>query len=208
MSNNNQRKNHVYISLQDKLNIIKSLENKSEKVTTLANEYHISPSTVSGFKKQRESLKDIENLNSKILKKRKAIKPVHNAELEKALIMWFNEKRLLGEPVSGPLIREKALILNEQLNGSDKFTASNGWLGKFKDRHGIRQLSMQGEKLSADVDAAIEFSFRFQDVIENNYDLSLIFNADESGIYWRRLPQVTLAGANEEHDCPGTYDSI
>ena len=37
------------------------------------------------------------------------------------------------------------------------FKASSGWLHRFKSRHGIRQLSMQGESLSANPEAAEEF---------------------------------------------------
>ncbi|XP_051158119.1 jerky protein homolog-like [Leptopilina boulardi] len=203
---NKQQKTHVHLPLQEKINIIKSLNNGStkNKLREIAEQYHISPSVVSRLKKNSESLKDVENLSPKVLQKRKVKKPVHNADLEKVLIRWFNEKRAAGEPVSGPLICEKALVLNEQLNGSENFKASNGWLHAFKKRYGIRQLSMKGEKLSADVDAAISFAFYFQNLVEEEgCDLSLIFNADESGVYWKRLPEVTLAGANEDYDCPG-----
>lgn len=85
-----------------------------------------------------------------------------------------------------------------------KFKASTGWLKAFKNRHGIRQLSMQGEKLSANEQNALGFCFTFQENIKSeNYDLSCVFNADESGILWKSLPEVTLAAGNEQHDCPG-----
>lgn len=202
-----KQKTHTHLPLQDKINILEALK-KGTKGTTVAKLYNVTPAAISNLKKNKDRLLGVENINLKVLKKRKVIKPVHNIDLEKSLIMWFNERRSLGEPVSGPLFREKALILNYKLNGAIKFKASNGWLDKFKRRHGIRQLSMQGEKLPADVDAAIKFAFDFQNIVnEEGYDLSLLFNADESGIYWRRLPLTTLAGANEEHDCPGMLNS-
>ncbi|XP_003376749.1 jerky protein-like protein [Trichinella spiralis] len=33
----------------------------------------------------------------------------------------------------------------------DNFVASSGWLRNFKSRHGIRELKIHGEKLSADI---------------------------------------------------------
>ena len=47
---------------------------------------------------------------------------------EKALWTWFNQKRSLGEPVTGPLLVHKALLFNKKFNGPSDFKASNGWL--------------------------------------------------------------------------------
>ena len=45
--------------------------------------------------------------------------------------------------------------LCEARGESREFVASNGWLWRFSQRHGIRQFLMQGEKLSSDVPAAL-----------------------------------------------------
>ena len=63
-----------------------------------------------------------------------------------------------------------------------------------KKRHGIRQLSMQGESLSADVGASEEFrSFFYKFVEQHNFSPGQLFNCDETGLYWRLLPNKTLA---------------
>ena len=33
---------------------------------------------------------------------------------------------------------------------------------------------------------------------ENNFDLEQIYNADESGLFWRMLPEHTLASSHEK----------
>ncbi len=80
-------------------------------------------------------------------------------DLEKALFMWFTQRRGQGTPVSGPLLAEKAKqlhdILHEGSPAPPPFTASAGWLWRFCKRHGIRQLSLEGEQLSAN-DADVE----------------------------------------------------
>ena len=45
------------------------------------------------------------------------------------------------------MLEEEALKINESLNDSslDSFTASNGWLGKWKSCYGIRETSITGE---------------------------------------------------------------
>jgi hypothetical protein len=58
---------------------------------------------------------------------------------------------------------------------------------------------MQGEKLSADMPAAGDFVSAFQEFIEeNNYTLNQIFNCDETGLYYKMLPEKTLASSFEK----------
>lgn len=83
------------------------------------------------------------------------------------------------------MLCENALQLNKKLGGNESFVASNGWLYRFKSRHGIRELKIQGEKMSVNVDAANSFKDDFQkNLIGNNYDLNFVYNADEPGLNW------------------------
>lgn len=61
------------------------------------------------------------------------------------------------------------------------FSASAGWLHRFKKRHGIRELAIQGKKLSADEVGIVDFCYDLENIIKE-YDLSLdqIYNADET----------------------------
>jgi len=73
--------------------------------------------------------------------------------IRQAFYTWFIQQRSTGTSISGPLLQEKAKHFSTQLNGEsadlESFKASTGWLDKFKNLHGIRNLSIQGEKLSA-----------------------------------------------------------
>ena len=84
-------------------------------------------------------------------------------------------------------------------SGPIEFVASDGWLWRFCRRHGIRQLTLQGEKLSADKPASENFVTSFRTFIEDhNYTLNQIFNCDETGLYYKLLPQKTLASSYEK----------
>lgn len=54
-------------------------------------------------------------------------------------------------------------------------------------------LKIKGEKASADVEAADEFVSNFPDIVADRYHPENIYNADETGMYWRCLPDTTLA---------------
>ena len=66
--------------------------------------------------------------------------------------MWFEQEREHGVPISGPILKEKPLSLNNKLGRDPNFTVSIGWLARWKDRYGVRQLSVTGESLSGNVE--------------------------------------------------------
>ena len=68
-----------------------------------------------------------------------------------AVYMWFKQKRMEGMPISGPILSEKAIALHKMMYSEDSnFCGSTAWQWRFCKRHGIRNLALQGEKLSAD----------------------------------------------------------
>jgi hypothetical protein len=120
------------------------------------------------------------------IKRRKVMKVAKYHDLDKAMEMWFIQKRNLNEPISGPLICEKALEMNTKLKGPKVFMVSSGWLHKFKSRHGIRESQIQGELLSADSSSAENFKQTFQLFVEKEgYSQDSVHNADESGLFWK-----------------------
>lgn len=97
------------------------------------------------------------------------------------------------------MLREKAKSFYSQTHGDSNFKASSGWLDNFKRRYGIRQLSITGEKLSSDMGAVEPFKKCLQNKIkELQLSLDQIYNADESGLFFKMLPQKTLAHRSEE----------
>ena len=74
-------------------------------------------------------------------------------ELDRAVYFWFIQQRCKGTPISGPLLMSKSLQLYPLVNPDEPdpstFKAGTGWLKRFKNRHGVRALSVQGESLSA-----------------------------------------------------------
>lgn len=89
------------------------------------------------------------------------------------------------------------------MGGGGSFVASTGWLTRFKSRHGIQQLDIQGEKLSRDSQTPTAFVTNFAKLLtDNHYDSGLVYNADETGLCWKNLPSKTLASQQEKR-APG-----
>ena len=97
-------------------------------------------------------------------------------------------------------VREKARILYTQIHGPSNFSATPGWLDNFLERHSLRHLQVKGEKSSADSVAAIAFKGSFAALIDGNgYDLDDVYNADETGLMYRTLPNKTIALSTEQN---------
>lgn len=71
-------------------------------------------------------------------------------------------------------------------------------MDKYKKRFGIRLLTISGEKLSSNESAVQPFIQHFKDKVE---ELGLlpdqIYNADESSLFWRLLPNKTFVSSKE-----------
>lgn len=197
------KRKHVTLSIHQKLNIIQRLE-KGESRHNIMSEFNISSSTIYDLKKQKPQLENFvsQSATVKSLDKRQTLKKPKLENLDSALWTWFSAKRAEGKPVTGPMIIEKAKIFYDELKlpESEIPNFSKGWLHNFKIRHGIRKLDISGEIKSADSAAANEYKLTFENLVkEHNLSPTQIYNADETGLLWRCLPNSTLAGGDESN---------
>lgn len=129
------------------------------------------------------------------------MKMAESKDLDDAVFKCFLQQRSVGNPLSGPIVCEKAKMFAEKMEGLSEFKASSVWLRNFKVRHGIRELDLCGEKLSANNNAAENFLEEFKSVT-HDYDPEFVYNADETGLIRKALPRTTLA-AKKEAKAPG-----
>ena len=139
------KRKRVVLTVDQKLEVLKRLET-GESGTSLALSYNVGKATITGIKSQKHApLNFASQLDDEGgLKKRKVMKTAQDTKLDKAVYMWFIQERNRGQPISGPLLCEKALDMNSMLGGPSDFKASTGWLKHFKSRHGIGELNIQG----------------------------------------------------------------
>lgn len=77
--------------------------------------------------------------------------------------------------------------------GIENFTASNGWMEKFKHRFGIQFKTEHGEAATVNVESLEEWR---QTVLLDElakFSPNDVFNADETGLFWQLLPNKTMA---------------
>jgi hypothetical protein len=97
------------------------------------------------------------------------------------------------------MLIEKAKELNAKMELTEECAFSDGWLAGFKTRLGIRKLDISGKQKSSDQEAAEEYIDTFVKIMqEHDLPPEQIYNANETGLLWRCLPNKTLAGGDEK----------
>uniref|UniRef100_H3A5L0 HTH CENPB-type domain-containing protein n=1 Tax=Latimeria chalumnae TaxID=7897 RepID=H3A5L0_LATCH len=140
--------------------------------------------TLSKILKDRESI--IQNEGD-----RKRMRSGKEPMVEAALIKWIRNARERNAPLSGPLVMQKAKELAVALGVTD-FKASTGWFERFKKREGIVFKKMHGEAEDADIRSREEWLENEWIKMRRDFAEEDIWNAAESGIYFRALPDGTL----------------
>lgn len=131
--------------------------------------------------------------------RKKTLRQGEFPKMETELYSWFLMQRERHATVTSHILREKAIQIYEKHYGDSKFAASRGWVNKFKKRYGIRHLKVSGEKLSSDPTVVKPFLQQLSEKIrELNLQPNQIYNADESALFWKLLPDRTLVHAREK----------
>lgn len=187
------KRKRVVLTIKDKLDIIKKLEDGGSS-KQLAVIYGIGETTVRDIRKNKEKIITYASSSdsTSLLAKRKSMKPSMYEELDRAMLEWFNQQRAKGNPISGPICAKRAEFFFYALGMDGDFNPSAGWLTRFKQRHSIREINIRNERLNGDETAVEEFCNHFRDFIEQeNLQPEQIYNADETGLFWKCLPSRT-----------------
>lgn len=206
VSGMNQKRKRNVLTIEHKIEIVDKFE-KNVPVAMLSKMYNIGKQTVRDIVKKKDDLQRFvaSSDSTRAISERRTLKKPTFQEIDDAMTKWFLEKRTQGVPVSGPMCVRQAENFHKQLKIEGNFSASSGWLYRFKKRHGIRELSIQGEKLSANDVDMVEFCYDLESIIkEHDLKPEQVYNGDETGLYWKAMPKRTLA-AGVETSAPGEF---
>ncbi|KAE9540952.1 hypothetical protein AGLY_004197 [Aphis glycines] len=180
------------LCVDQKVALIRAIE-KGEKKSDVGKRFGFSPSTVATIWKNKDKILHAETEGSSCKKIRKP----KFEDLDQAMLTWFHKQRCNNVPISGPVLKIKAEHFAQQLGIID-FKASEGWLGKFKQRHNITYGKISGEALNVDLNVTNSWLINVWPKLNEKYTLDNIFNADETGIFYKMIPDKTLKFKGEK----------
>lgn len=183
----------VNLSLEQRLEILRQLEDGVAQ-NQLAKDYGISVVTIHRIKKNAVQIRGQSQTPGTEGRKRFR-RPVLD-ELDARLYTWYQERRAADDRITNAILQEKAMELNKVFRGPSSFSASNGWIWRFKHRHGINLHDPNIETPNVDTKAAEKFIRCFlQRLEEEGIKLQNIYSMDETGLAWKSLPPKTLIQA-------------
>lgn len=183
-------------TIEEKGAIICRLEN-GESSSFLAKEFGVGHSTISMIFKNKNRIK--ESFNSNVLKP-KRLRKSRQENVDQALIQWFKITRNKGIPVSGPMLQEKANVFAAHFGILD-FNCSASWISRFKVRHNIVAGKIVGESVSVDQNSTTNWLMSVWPNLRRQFSNDEIFNADETGLFYKLMPDRTLKFKGE--NCSG-----
>ncbi|XP_045101464.1 tigger transposable element-derived protein 7-like [Portunus trituberculatus] len=135
-------------------------------------------------------------------KDRKMMAKPKNVELDQCVIKWYQQQCASGVMVHGTELKMSAERFASNI-GLQGFKASEGWLYRFKLRHGLTCKKVYGESLDANEEVIDQYCKEVKDLIQREgLLLEQLYNADETGLYYRSIPENTLA-SEKEKSVPG-----
>ncbi|GBM34417.1 Tigger transposable element-derived protein 4 [Araneus ventricosus] len=181
------------LNLKEKINVLEVAEKEKLRVRSLAERLHVGKTQISELLKNKEGIRKMWVLNSNENLK---FRTTETSEIDEVLMKWFRSARAKNIPVSGVLLQEKAKEVGESL-GLETFKASNGWLEKFWTRHNLSFKQICGEEKSVNPNEVTDWTGMLKSLLKG-YDDRDIFNVDETGLFYRVLPDKTLCFKGEK----------
>lgn len=193
-----KKKERRSLTLKQKTEVLQRLKEKKNNKSELAKEFGVDRATIRKIELQEEQILRKSSSMGGTNCKGKYVSSGKYQKLELALFYWFLKMRDNHETLTSGLILLQARKFASKLNIPSNFKFSKKWLHNFKKRFNIRKLKISGEKLSSDLESIEPFKQQFFEVVdERGLSIDQLYNADESGLFFKILPNYTLVHSKE-----------
>lgn len=194
------------ITLDIKLEVLRRFE-VGEKLSQIAKALGLAVSTVATIRDNKEKIKANSQIAtplraSRLTRHRSAVMET----MERLLHVWLEDQSQRNVPLSVTIIQEKAKSLFDDLqrerggsSQTEKFSASKGWFVRFKERHFLPHFNMDG---TAPGNKGVYPEVLRSIIEEGKYTPQQVFNVDETGLYWKRMPEGMFISVEEKAE-PG-----
>ena len=177
------------LTLDTKYKVVKTAEkDKTLGIRKLGEMFKCGKTQISMILKNKDKIEELNTVNASGQRCHtgKRLRESKFSELNQVLHKWY----LLAVPKNifpnGVHLAEKAKEIASTL-GLDDFKASNGWLDRWKKKHNLKKMTISGESGYVSGDTVDSWKQRLPEIVKG-YSTEDVWNLDESGVYWRTLP--------------------
>ncbi len=179
------------LNLQQKFDVIKVAEKLPKPtIRKLAEDFNCGKTQISTILQNKSRVIELyESFASANIYHTKRQMSSKFGEINDLLYDWYRMATSRNLYPDGSLLKEKALQIATQLDRpDDSFTASNGWFESWKKKHNIKQVTISGESGNVSGETILSWKERIPEIV-GGYAPSDIWNLDETGCFWRALPE-------------------
>ena len=187
-SKGSQKTPRTYLSLEKKVEVINHLQkHPGTPIRALGEIFGCGKTQIAQIVKNKESILSLFQANVSGSRVHTS-KPCTSeyAKVNESLYKWFTLACSKNIYPGGPELVEKAKEIAEKL-GKPEFKGSRGWLDKWKKRYNVKQLKICGESGDVQGETVESWKERLPEIVQG-YDKEDVWNMDETGIFWRALP--------------------
>lgn len=189
-----KRKTSTAKTIDEKLKILDELKTGATQVE-VCRRYDLPRSTLNTWLKQKSKMEEAGIAKKDV----KRLRTSRHEDLDKALVIWFEQNRANNIPVDGPLLLEKANSYLTLLGEPGE--VSRSWIDRWKKRHNIASLRVVGECLNVAMNDVESWRNDVFKKIQQDYAENDIYNMDETGLFYKLITDKTLHYKGEK--CSG-----
>lgn len=177
------------LALSEKVEVIRISQQKGASARNLAERFKCGRTQI--LKVLKDKNKTLEMWSSNEAPKiQKRCNHEKFSEINHLLWQWYVRARESNVPINGPMLMEEARLIADRL-GEKSFQGTEGWLTKWKQRHNIKQMNIAGEEGDVNQEIVESWQERVKE-LTRNYAPQDVWNQDETGTFWRTLPEKSL----------------
>lgn len=174
------RKKYTELHINLKLALLNDAEVHKYSQRSLAEKYNVSKTAVQRILSQKDEIRKFASTPQTLKRKRQMI----YSDIDYHVLEWYKSSKRKKIPISGPRLQAKALEIAQALN-IDDFTASNGWLNRWKKRNVpvAKVLDSQDNSIAEHTRNWLENVV----LICQDYSPENIYNFEEANLYFRSI---------------------
>ena len=170
------RRKFTELHINLKLALITDAELNQFSQRSLADKYNVSKTAVQRILQQKDEIRKFADTPQTLKRKRQMVYSDIDLHVQK----WYECCKRKKIVISGPRLQNKALEIAKTLQ-IEEFTASNGWLNRFKKRHVPAMKNLDNNE------EAVQEWFSKVSQLYHGYSPENIYNFDECSIYHRNI---------------------
>ncbi|XP_062817880.1 tigger transposable element-derived protein 1-like isoform X2 [Anolis carolinensis] len=196
---NRRKRSRKVLTLSEKVKVLDLIRKEKKSCAEVAKMYSKNESSIREIMRKEKEIRASVAVLPQTAKVTSTLRDKYLVKTEKALNLWIEDMNREGIPIDGNVLRQKALSIYKDFSGdspersdSKPFTASKGWLHRFRNRFGLRNSKITADAASFNEEEATAFLAELKKLIqEKGYHPKQVFNCNETGLFWKKMPNRT-----------------